>query len=69
MQNSAVVFHVLRVNPLRGGRQQPHESLSKFEKYNGGRKRHLMVALSLPKIFNFHVLGRYLITIKVQFLC
>ncbi len=42
----------LRVNPLRGGGgQQPLQSLEKFKKYKGGRKRHLMVALSLPKMF------------------
>ncbi len=41
----------IRVNPLRGGRPQPLQSLSEREKYRGGRKRHRMVALSLPKIF------------------
>jgi len=40
-----------RVNPMRGGRQQPLQSLSEREKYRGGRKRHRMVVLSLPKIF------------------
>jgi len=51
LQRATTLAHAFRVNPLRGGRQQPHQSLSKFEKYNGGRKHHLMVVLSLPKIF------------------
>jgi hypothetical protein len=39
-----------RVNPLRGGRQQPHQSLEKLRKYKGGSKRHEMVASPFPKI-------------------
>jgi hypothetical protein len=31
---------LLRENPRRGGRQQPHHSLKKFKKYKEGKKRH-----------------------------
>jgi hypothetical protein len=36
--------------PRRGGRQQPHQALKKFKKYKGGKKCHLMVAQSSPKM-------------------
>ncbi len=39
------------MNPLRGGRQQPHQSLEKFIKYRGGRKCHPMVVSSCPRMF------------------
>jgi hypothetical protein len=39
-----------RVNPLRGGRQQPLQSLEKSRKYKGGSKRHEMAASPSPKI-------------------
>jgi hypothetical protein len=29
------------VNPLREGRQQPHQSLEKFIKYRGGRREEM----------------------------
>ncbi len=39
-----------RVKPLRGGRQQPLQSLEKLIKYKGGNMRHEMAALPSPKI-------------------
>jgi hypothetical protein len=39
-----------RVNPLRGGRQQPHQSLKKLRKYKGGSRRHEMAASPSPKM-------------------
>jgi hypothetical protein len=36
--------------PRRGGRQQPHHSLKKFKKYKGGKKCHMTVAQSSPKM-------------------
>jgi len=38
------------VNPLRGGRQQPHQSLEKLRKYKGGSRRHEMAASPSPKM-------------------
>jgi hypothetical protein len=40
-----------RVNPLRGGRQQPLQSLKKSRKYKGGSRRHEMAVLPSPKIW------------------
>jgi len=40
-------------DPMRGGRQQPHQSLDKGRKYKGGRKCHLMVAWSDPRMFKW----------------
>ncbi len=34
----------------RGGRQQPHQALKKSKKYKGGKKHHMMVAQSSPKM-------------------
>jgi hypothetical protein len=38
------------VNPLRGGRQQPHQSLEKLRKYKGGSRRHEMAGSPSPKM-------------------
>jgi hypothetical protein len=40
-----------RVNPIRGGRQQPLQSLEKLRKYKGGRRRHEVAASPSPKIW------------------
>jgi hypothetical protein len=40
-----------RVNPLRGGRQHPLQSLEKLRKYKGGSKRHEMAVSPSPKIW------------------
>jgi hypothetical protein len=37
------------MNPLRGGRQQPHQSLEKLKKYKGGSKVPRNGSLALPK--------------------
>ncbi|CAK9230015.1 unnamed protein product [Sphagnum jensenii] len=39
-----------KVNPLRGGRQQPHQSLEKLRKYKGGSRRQEMAASPSPKM-------------------
>jgi len=52
LEGESLVFTHLQGEPLiGGGRQQPLQSLEKLEKYKSGRKRHLMVALSFPKMF------------------
>jgi hypothetical protein len=38
-----------RVNPLRGGRQHPHQSLEKLRKYKGGEHAPRNGSLALPK--------------------
>jgi hypothetical protein len=38
-----------RVNPLWGGRQQPHQSLEKLRKYKGGEQAPRNGSLALPK--------------------
>ncbi len=38
-------------DPMRGGKQHPHQSLDKGRKYRGGRKCHLMVTSSVPRMF------------------
>jgi hypothetical protein len=43
---------MVRRNPERGGRQQPHQTLKKSKKYKGGKKHHTMVTHSTPKNFN-----------------
>jgi hypothetical protein len=40
--------------PRRGGRQQPHQTLKKSKKYKGGKKHHLMVTHSTPKMPKWH---------------
>jgi hypothetical protein len=45
---------VYRRNPRRGGRQQPHQTLKKSKKYKGGKKHHLMVTQSTPKMPKWH---------------
>jgi hypothetical protein len=45
---SSVASH--RVNPLRGGGQQPLQSLEKLRKYKGGSKCHEMAASPSPKM-------------------
>jgi hypothetical protein len=40
----------LEETPRMGGRQQPHQTLKKFNKYKGGKKHHMMVTLSTPKM-------------------
>jgi hypothetical protein len=37
------------MNPLWGGRQQPHQSLEKLRKYKGGSKAPRNGSLALPK--------------------
>jgi hypothetical protein len=39
-----------RVNPLRGGRQQPHQSLENLRKYKGGSRRQEMATSPSPKM-------------------
>jgi len=38
-----------KVNPLRGGRQQPHQSLEKLRKYKGGEQAPRNGSFALPK--------------------
>jgi hypothetical protein len=40
-----------KVNPMKGGRQQPLQSLDKLKYYRGGRKCHHPLALSFPRMF------------------
>ncbi len=44
-------FLFMEVNPLRGGRQQPLQSLEKLRKYKGGNKCHEMADPPSPKMW------------------
>jgi hypothetical protein len=52
---SSGYYHTeLKENPEKGGRQQPHQTLKKSKKYKGGKKHHVMVAQSTPKMPKWH---------------
>jgi hypothetical protein len=40
--------------PRKGRRQQPHQTLKKCKEYKGGKKSHMMVAQSSPKMLKWH---------------
>jgi hypothetical protein len=58
-----------RVNPMRGGRQQPHQTLENCIKYKGGRKCLSPLSVVSAKYTNF-IKSQYeisrVITVVVQ---